>query len=203
MPYVLFGIVISAAVAAVESKKLINSVIAFGIMGLSVCLTFIIQGSIDLALVQLAVETALLMVLVKATKDLSEPESLKWYEIVSMTLFIILFGIFAGYAAFGSPVFGRHLKEQTLTIVEVIALFSIGVYCVAIKRNLIKIIIGIIIMEYAVNLFLVASARGGDLLSQWAALVGLATTVVMVALAKRLYDRHGTLDISKMRKLKG
>ena len=35
------------------------------------------------------------------------------------------------------------------------ALFSIGLFCVVRKRNIIKIITGIGIMEYAVNLFLI------------------------------------------------
>ena len=35
------------------------------------------------------------------------------------------------------------------------ALFLIGLYCALTKRNLVKIVIGLIIMEYAVNLFLV------------------------------------------------
>ena len=34
-------------------------------------------------------------------------------------------------------------------------LFSVGLYAILRKRNIIKIIIGIIICEYAVNLFLV------------------------------------------------
>ncbi|MDH5662083.1 MAG: NADH-quinone oxidoreductase subunit K, partial [Elusimicrobiota bacterium] len=34
-------------------------------------------------------------------------------------------------------------------------LFSIGIYCILVKRNLIKIIIGIGIVEYAVNLFFI------------------------------------------------
>jgi len=34
-------------------------------------------------------------------------------------------------------------------------------------------------------------------------LIGLATTVIMVGIAIRLYDRFGTFDITKMRKLKG
>ena len=36
-----------------------------------------------------------------------------------------------------------------------LALFAIGLYCVLRKRNIIKIIIGIGIMGYAVNLFFV------------------------------------------------
>ena len=100
----------------------------------------------------------------------------------------------------------------------------VGVYCVAVKKNLIKIIIGLVIMEYAINLLIVVVGyrRGGmdpivdptsanavyvDPLAQAFALamiaVGLATTVTMAAIAMRLYDRYGTFDITKIRKLKG
>ena len=34
-------------------------------------------------------------------------------------------------------------------------LFMIGLYCVVVKKNMVKIVIGIMVMEYAVNLFLV------------------------------------------------
>jgi len=34
-------------------------------------------------------------------------------------------------------------------------LFMIGLYCAVIKKNMVKITIGILIMEYAVNLFLI------------------------------------------------
>jgi len=34
-------------------------------------------------------------------------------------------------------------------------LFVIGLYCALIKKNMVKIVIGIMIMEYAVNLFLI------------------------------------------------
>jgi len=34
-------------------------------------------------------------------------------------------------------------------------LFMIGLYCAVIKKNMVKIVIGIMIMEYAVNLFLI------------------------------------------------
>jgi multisubunit Na+/H+ antiporter MnhC subunit len=87
-----------------------------------------------------------------------------------------------------------------------VLLLAVGLYGVTVKRDLIKIAVGIIIMEYGVALFLVGSApqRGGeDLLAQAAALTGLGTTIVMVAIIKRIYDRCGTLDISKMRRLKG
>jgi len=34
-------------------------------------------------------------------------------------------------------------------------LFMIGLYCAVTKKNMVKIVIGIMIMEYAVNLFLI------------------------------------------------
>jgi len=34
-------------------------------------------------------------------------------------------------------------------------LFMIGLYCAVVKKNMIKIVIGIMVMEYAVNLFLI------------------------------------------------
>jgi len=105
-----------------------------------------------------------------------------------------------------------------------IVLLLIGIYCIAVKKNLIKIIIGIGITEYAVNLFLVVIGyrTGGtapiiksvgekviyvDPLPQalvlTAIVIGLATTAMMVAIAMRIYDRYGTFDITKLRKLKG
>ena len=105
-----------------------------------------------------------------------------------------------------------------------VVLLLIGIYCVAVKKNLIKIIIGVAIMEYAVNLFLVVLGyrKGGvapivqagvenpiyvDPLPQalvlTAIVIGLATTALMIAIAMRIYDRYGTFDVTKIRKLKG
>jgi len=103
-------------------------------------------------------------------------------------------------------------------------LFSIGLYCVVRKRNLIKIIIGIGIMEYAANLFfvLVGYRKEGrapifaddqvirnmvDPLPQAVVLtsivIGLSLTLLLVAVAIRVYEKYGTFDITKINKLKG
>ncbi len=105
-----------------------------------------------------------------------------------------------------------------------LVLFSIGLYCVVRKRNLIKIIIGIGIMEYAVNLFfiLVGYRKEGrspifandqviknmvDPLTQAMVLtsivIGLALTLLLVAVAIRIYEKYGTFDITEINKLKG
>lgn len=103
-------------------------------------------------------------------------------------------------------------------------LFSIGLYCVLRKRNIIKIIIGIGIMEYAVNLFFIligyrTQARSPifakdqvitnmvDPLPQavvlTAIVLGLSVTLVLVSLAIRIYEKYGTFDITKINKLRG
>jgi multicomponent Na+:H+ antiporter subunit C len=103
-------------------------------------------------------------------------------------------------------------------------LFCIGFYCVLRKRNIIKIIIGLGIIEYAVNLFfvLIGYRTGGrapilvkdqiisnvvDPLPQalvlTAIVIGLATTALMAGIAMRIYEKYATFDITKIKKLKG
>ena len=103
-------------------------------------------------------------------------------------------------------------------------LFCIGLYCVLRKRNIIKIIIGLGIVEYAVNLFFVLIgyrahgrapilARSEAILNMvdpipqalvlTAIVIGLAVTALIVALALRIYEKYGTFDITKIKRLKG
>ncbi|MCQ9205328.1 MAG: sodium:proton antiporter [Omnitrophica bacterium] len=105
-----------------------------------------------------------------------------------------------------------------------LVLFCIGLYCILRKRNIIKIIVGIIIAEYAVNLLfiLVAYRKNGrspilspdteiinmvDPLPQALVLtsivIGLAVTSLLVVIAMRIYEKYGTFDITKIRELKG
>ncbi|MCX5716357.1 MAG: sodium:proton antiporter [Candidatus Omnitrophica bacterium] len=103
-------------------------------------------------------------------------------------------------------------------------LFCVGLYCIVRKRNIIKIIMGIAIVEYAVNLFIVLLGYRGqgrapilakdqpilnmvDPLPQAMVLttivIGLAVTIVLVSLAIRIFEKYGTFDITKIRKLNG
>jgi len=105
-----------------------------------------------------------------------------------------------------------------------LVLFCCGLYCVLRKRNIIKIIIGVIIAEYAVNLFfiLVGYRFEGrspiffqaeevmnmvDPLPQalvlTAIVIGLASTALLVAIAMRIYEKYQTFDITKIRDLRG
>jgi len=103
-------------------------------------------------------------------------------------------------------------------------LFSIGLFCLLVKKNIVKKIIGFGIMEYAVNLFFIllgykkdalapildknsASLNFVDPLPQALILtsivIGLGITALMVAIAVRIYEKYGTFDINQLKKLKG
>jgi multicomponent Na+:H+ antiporter subunit C len=105
-----------------------------------------------------------------------------------------------------------------------LVLFCIGLYCILRKRNIIKIIIGLGIVDYSVNLFfvLIGYRMHGrspilaenqiitnmvDPLPQAIVLttivLGLAVTMVAVSVAVRIYGKYGTFDITKIKRLKG
>ena len=113
-----------------------------------------------------------------------------------------------------------------------LVLFTVGLYGVLVKRNLIKIIISLIIMENAVNLFIVMLGyrkdgaapilvKSADTAAYHEAFVsasvdpvvqglvltaigiGLGVIALNVAIAMRLYERYGTYDINEIRRLKG
>ena len=104
-------------------------------------------------------------------------------------------------------------------------LFLIGLYGVITRRNIIKIIIGLSIMEDSLNLFfiLIGYVKSGeipiiDVNAPWPAkivdplpqaliltsiVIGLATTALLLAIAIRIYKKYKTFDISKINTLKG
>jgi len=105
-----------------------------------------------------------------------------------------------------------------------IILFLVGLFGVLVKRNLIKIIISVSIMDYALFLFLamigyrseamppievkeIEYVKFVDPLPQalvlTAIVIGLATTALLVGIAIRIYQKYGTFDIEKIRRLKG
>uniref|UniRef100_A0A7V0Z5R6 Cation:proton antiporter n=1 Tax=candidate division WOR-3 bacterium TaxID=2052148 RepID=A0A7V0Z5R6_UNCW3 len=105
-----------------------------------------------------------------------------------------------------------------------IILFLIGLYAVVAKRNLIKIAIGFCVMEYAVNLLfaLIGFKRGAiapiitridmphnfvdpipQALVLTAIVIGLGTTALLLSIIVRIYEKHKTLDVTEIKKLKG
>lgn len=110
-----------------------------------------------------------------------------------------------------------------------LVLLLVGLYVVVAKKNLIKIVLGVAIIEYAVNLFLVLlgyrtggaapirtpqetdaaafAAAAVDPLPQALILtsivIGLGCLALLVSLAVRLHERFGTFDSTRIRELKG
>ncbi|MCK5241717.1 cation:proton antiporter subunit C [bacterium] len=107
-------------------------------------------------------------------------------------------------------------------------LIGIGLYGILTKRNIVKIIIGFVIMEAGVHLLLILIGyrmqgeapilqpgmklsefitRAVDPLPQALTLtsivIGLGVLALMIAIAIRLYERYKTFDITEMRRLKG
>ncbi len=107
-------------------------------------------------------------------------------------------------------------------------LFIIGLYCALTKKNIVKIVIGLVIMESAVNLFLVMLGYRKDgvapivekttnpleflsssvdplpqALVVTSIVIGLGVTTLAISLCIRLYEKYGTFDISEIRRLKG
>ncbi len=100
-------------------------------------------------------------------------------------------------------------------------LFILGLYAVMVKKNLIKIAIGLALIEYSINLLLIVFgyrwgghapvAKSGwffvDPLVQElvvvAILIGLSKLVFLTSIAMKLYEKYGTLDITQIRRLRG
>lgn len=103
-------------------------------------------------------------------------------------------------------------------------LITLGLWTLLTRRNLIKLTIGISLIESGVNLFLVTLGyvRGGvapiytyappgakmvlptpQALTLTSIVIGLATTALMLAFAVVIYRHRGTLDARKIRELRG
>lgn len=109
--------------------------------------------------------------------------------------------------------------------IVVVILLAIGIYTVIMKRNIIKLVIGVEIIECAVNLFLIALGyvegayapiytmapeEAADrmvlptpqALTLTAIVIGVAVSSLMLALAVNIYRTYGTVDIRAVRRLR-
>lgn len=106
--------------------------------------------------------------------------------------------------------------------IAVVALVLIGLYALLFKRNLIKMVIGITLIESGVNLFLITlgyreqsiapiytSSPGGMMslpvpqaLTLTSIVIGVAVLALMLSLVIHIYRHYGTLDVRKIRRLK-
>ncbi len=117
----------------------------------------------------------------------------------------------------------------TLPYILALVLVLIGLYVIVAKKNIIKIILGVAILDYAINLFLLllgyrtggsAPIRSPDQIDTAAfaaesvdpvpqaliltsIVISLSCLALMVSLAIRLHEKFGTFDMTRIRELKG
>lgn len=123
------------------------------------------------------------------------------------------------------------MNTNVIPYILTISLVCVGLYAVICKRNIIKIIVGIIILDYGANLFLLLTgfrSQNGQVVAPiltpeanpetFAAtsvdpvpqaliltsiVIGLGLVALMTALAVRIYEKYQTFDISQLDQLKG
>lgn len=118
---------------------------------------------------------------------------------------------------------------MNLVYAVVIVTMLLGFYCIVVKRNLIKIVLGLTILGDGVNLFLISlgykaegippiitssfiedinsfAAMAVDPLPQalvlTAIVINMSVTAFALALAVMIYRKYGTLDTKRIRRLR-
>jgi len=91
-----------------------------------------------------------------------------------------------------------------------IALIVVGLYGVLAKVNLLKVVLGVVIMCLGVTVLVVGGGGDGETVSDVSQAVGLVAVVggasvaaLLTVTVVRLYEKYGSLDIREMRRLKG
>jgi multisubunit Na+/H+ antiporter MnhC subunit len=111
-----------------------------------------------------------------------------------------------------------------LPFVVAVLLVAFGIYTFLFKRNLIKLVIGVSLVETGVNLFLVTLGyRTAGIapiytfapeaermvlptpqaLTLTSIVIGLATTALLLSFAVFIHRHYGTLDVRKVKELQG
>jgi multicomponent Na+:H+ antiporter subunit C len=116
---------------------------------------------------------------------------------------------------------------EYIPFIAVVSMIFIGLYAVMFRRNLIKIVIGITIIESGINLFLITLGyrEGGvapiftglpsgttfpeemvlpvpQALTLTSIVIGVAVLALMLSLVMHIYRKYGTLNVQKIRRLK-
>ncbi|PKP56349.1 cation:proton antiporter [Candidatus Atribacteria bacterium HGW-Atribacteria-1] len=108
--------------------------------------------------------------------------------------------------------------------IAAIIFIGLGIYTLIFKKNLIKIAIGICLIQNGANLFLITLGyRTGAVapiythapfgpsmvlptpqaLTLTSIVIGIATTALILSIAMMIYKHYGTLDVDKIRRLRG
>jgi len=112
--YFLLLWMIIAAIAAVEMKDLLSSVVTIGAVGLGLSVSFLLLKAPDLAITQLVVEILCLVILIRATinrdvYDRTAPG--EWARSIIVLVFIVVFLVAAAFVVGNLPPFGQPLMR--------------------------------------------------------------------------------------------
>ncbi len=114
----------------------------------------------------------------------------------------------------------------TLNYIASFFLIALGLYCIVVKYNLIKTVIGLSIMDYGVNLLIITIGfhpggtapifTPGELnpasffvdpipqaLTLTSIVIGACVTAMSLALVIKLEESYGTIDTREIRRLRG
>lgn len=117
-----------------------------------------------------------------------------------------------------------NLLNDYMYYIGAFSLIFIGLYIILIKKNLIKVIIGLSILDTGINLFLIAvgyitegtapifskpGLKAGNMVDPvpqalvlTAIVIGVAVLALALTLAVKLYKHYGTLNLRKIKELK-
>ncbi|MCS7179981.1 MAG: sodium:proton antiporter [bacterium] len=115
-----------------------------------------------------------------------------------------------------------------IIFIAIAIMFFVGIYGMMVKKNIIKMIIGLNIVGYAVNLFFIALGYKEDgiapiiipgmeikefveksvnplpqALVLTSIVIDLSVICFLAALSIRIYEKYGSFDLEKIRRLKG
>ena len=119
--YILMIFMIAGAVTAVVVKDLLSSVIAVGVTGLALSLTFLVLKAPDLAITQLVVEILCLIILIRATirRDLPFSTTGRWFFNTAVTVIFICMFLGISYVAMKDlPKFGYPIMKVAKIYIE-------------------------------------------------------------------------------------
>lgn len=113
---------------------------------------------------------------------------------------------------------------NNLPYIAVALFIGLGIYTLMFKKNLIKIAIGVCLIENGVNLFLITlgyrkgavapiytmAPSGQNMvlptpqaLTLTSIVIGIATTALILSVAMMIYKHYGTIDTDEVRRLRG
>lgn len=180
----LFSTVI-LALLALEAKKMPRVLVFFGVFGTISSLIMFLLKSPEPTILKLLVELGILFWLIR---QISIEDNVGNAPKTNLVFLVIFGGLLA---AFCLP-----LARFPIPLV----LLLVGLYGLVVKRNLVKTLLGLMILEYSITLF---AALHHAHTSIFFAIISLATTLVAAIFILALYNKYNTLDISKIRKLEG